>query len=133
MATRINTDGIKTTSGDYNLDELRRARERIPARRRVRGVRPAAERKKWIAFCATVANAETLVGLLRDQGIATALVCGETPAAERAEYIADFRAGRLRCLVTVLALATGFDVPDVDCILWLRPTQSPVLYVQGAG
>jgi DNA repair protein RadD len=33
----------------------------------------------------------------------------------------------------VLALATGFDVPDVDCILWLRPTQSPVLYAQGAG
>ena len=33
----------------------------------------------------------------------------------------------------MLALATGFDVPDVDCIIWLRPTQSPVLYVQGAG
>ena len=49
------------------------------------------------------------------------------------ELIASFRAGRIRCLVTVLALATGFDVPDVDCILWLRPTQSPVLYVQGAG
>jgi DNA repair protein RadD len=35
--------------------------------------------------------------------------------------------------VTVLALATGFDVPDVDAIIWCRPTQSPVLYVQGAG
>ena len=133
MATRINTDGIKTTSGDYNLDELaERVSEYLPAAAS-EACALAAERKKWIAFCATVANAETLVGLLRDQGIATALVCGETPAAERAEYIADFRAGRLRCLVTVLALATGFDVPDVDCILWLRPTQSPVLYAQGAG
>jgi DNA repair protein RadD len=35
--------------------------------------------------------------------------------------------------VTVLALSTGFDVPDVDCIIWCRPTQSPVLYVQGMG
>jgi DNA repair protein RadD len=36
-------------------------------------------------------------------------------------------------LVTVLALSVGFDVPDVDCIIWCRPTKSPVLYVQGMG
>ena len=41
-----------------------------------------------------------------------ALVCGETDKHERERHIADFRAGWLRCLVTVLALATGFDVPD---------------------
>ena len=133
LATRINTDGIKTTSGDYNLAALAdRVSEYLPAAA-MEACALAADRKKWIAFTATVANAETLVGLLREQGIATALVCGETPAAERAELIAAFRAGQLRCLVTVLALATGFDVPDVDCILWLRPTKSPVLYVQGAG
>ena len=32
-----------------------------------------------------------------------------------------------------MALATGFNVPDVDCLIWLRPTKSPVLYVQGFG
>jgi DNA repair protein RadD len=133
IATRIDTSGIKTTSGDYNIGELsERVDEYLPAAA-AEAVQLAADRRKWIAFTITVANAECLVSLLRGHGVATALVCGETPAAERAELIADFRAGRLRCLVTVLALATGFDVPDVDCILWLRPTQSPVLYVQGAG
>jgi len=133
IATRIDTAGIKTTSGDYNIGELsERVDTYLPAAA-AEAVQLAAGRRKWIAFTSTVANAEHLVGLLRGHGVATALVCGETPAAERADLIADFRAGRLRCLVTVLALATGFDVPDVDCILWLRPTQSPVLYVQGAG
>jgi DNA repair protein RadD len=133
MATRINTDGIKTTSGDYNLAELAdRVEAYLPAAA-LEACALAADRKKWIAFTATVANATALVGLLREQGIAAALVCGETPSGEREELIAAFRAGQLRCLVTVLALATGFDVPDVDCILWLRPTKSPVLYVQGAG
>jgi len=33
----------------------------------------------------------------------------------------------------VLALSVGFDVLDVDCIVWCRPTKSPVLYVQGMG
>ena len=133
MATRIDTSGIKTTSGDYNLHELAdRVDNYLPAAA-AEACALAADRRKWIAFCATVANAQSLVSLLQAQGIATALVCGETPKGEREDLIADFRAGRLRCLVTVLALATGFDVPDVDCILWLRPTQSPVLYVQGAG
>lgn len=133
MQTRIDTSGIKTTSGDYNLHDLAdRVDDYLPQAAQ-EAVTLAADRKKWIAFCATVANAQTLVDLLRGHGVTAALVCGETPATEREELIASFRAGHIRCLVTVLALATGFDVPDVDCILWLRPTQSPVLYVQGAG
>lgn len=133
VATRIDTTGVRTTSGDYNLGELAACVDAyIPAAAR-EAVQLAADRRKWIAFTATVANANALIAELRSHGIACALVCGETPKAEREELIEQFRAGLLRCLVTVLALATGFDVPDVDCILWLRPTQSPVLYVQGCG
>lgn len=133
MQTRIDTSGIKTTSGDYNLHDLADRVDNYLPQAAQEAVTLAADRKKWIAFCATVANAQTLVDLLRGHGVTAALVCGETPKTEREELIASFRAGHIRCLVTVLALATGFDVPDVDCILWLRPTQSPVLYVQGAG
>lgn len=133
MQTRIDTSGIKTTSGDYNLHDLADRVEAYLPQAAQEAAQLAADRKKWIAFCATVENATHLVQLLNAQGITASLVCGETPKTEREELIASFRAGRIRCLVTVLALATGFDVPDVDCILWLRPTQSPVLYVQGAG
>lgn len=47
--------------------------------------------------------------------------------------IAGFRADRIRALVNVAVLTTGFDVPDVDLIALARNTQSPVLYVQIAG
>ena len=87
MATRIDTAGIKTTSGDYNLGELAdRVQTYLPAAAR-EACTLAAGRKKWIAFTATVDNATTLVDLLRAQGIAAALVCGETPAQQRAESI----------------------------------------------
>jgi DNA repair protein RadD len=133
IATRIDTEGINTSNGDYNIADLSdRVSAYLPAAA-LEAFTLAQSRKKWIAFCATVANAQAFVDNLLAQGIPTVLVCGDTPALERAQSIADFRAGKLRCLVTVLALATGFDVPDVDCIIWLRPTQSPVLYVQGAG
>lgn len=133
IATQIDTSGIATTSGDYNLDQLsERVADYIEAvAREARTL--AADRKKWIAFTPTVRNAEHLVRELQGCGITATLVCGATPAQEREQHIADFRAGHIRCLVTVLALAVGFDVPDVDCIIWCRPTQSPVLFVQGCG
>lgn len=133
IATHIDTEGISTTSGDYNIAQLSQRVEQYLDGVADEAVRLAAARRKWIAFTATVENADHLAGMLRERGIAAAVVCGETPKKEREDLIAQFRRGELRCLVTVLALATGFDVPDVDCIIWARPTISPVLYVQGAG
>ena len=133
IATRITTDGISTSSGDYKLDDLAdRVDEYLPSAAD-ESIRLAEDRKKWIAFLPTVATAEHFVALLNERGIHAVLVCGSTPKVERENLIAQYKTGGIRCLVTVLALATGFDVPDVDCVIWLRPTISPVLYVQGAG
>lgn len=133
IATHIDTEGISTTSGDYNIAQLSQRVEQYLDGVADEAIRLASARRKWIAFTATVENADHLAAMLKDRGIAAAVVCGETPKKEREDLIAQFRSGELRCLVTVLALATGFDVPDVDCIIWARPTISPVLYVQGAG
>lgn len=133
IATRIDTDGLAVVNGDYKIDDLsERVAQYLPAVVRDT-LALAADRRKWIAFTPTVATAEAMVALLLEAGVPTAVVCGDTDKRERAQAIERFRAGELRCLVTVLALATGFDVPDVDAIVWCRPTQSPVLYVQGAG
>ncbi len=133
VATRIDTGNVRSTGGDYNIGDLARCVENYLPACADEAVKLAAGRRKWIAFLPTVAGADHFADLLNIRGIRTALVCGDTPKEKREQLIAQFRAGELRCLVTVLALATGFDVPDVDCILWLRPTISPVLYVQGAG
>lgn len=134
IQTQIDTTGIKTTSGDYNLHDLAERVDSYLEPIAAEACALAADRKKWIAFCPSVANAKQLAVILHSgHGIVARVVTGDTPKADREHLIAEFRAGRIRCLITVLALATGFDVPDVDCILWLRPTQSPVLYVQGAG
>ena len=134
IKTQIDTSGIKTTSGDYNLHDLAERVDHYLEPIAAEAVTLAAERKKWIAFCPSVENAKQLAVILHDgHGIVARVVTGDTSKTDREHLIAEFRAGRIRCLITVLALATGFDVPDVDCILWLRPTKSPVLYVQGAG
>jgi hypothetical protein len=60
-------------------------------------------------------------------------VLGETPAGERAATIAAYRAGRLKCLVNVAALTTGFDVQETDMLVMRRMTKSLGLYIQMTG
>jgi DNA repair protein RadD len=134
IQTRIDVSqvGIAST-GDYQIDALAQAVEAYLEAAAAESVTLAAERKKWLAFTPTVANAQHFAAALNGHGVSASVVTGDTPKKERERLIAEFRAGHIRCLVTVLALATGFDVPDVDCIVWCRPTISPVLYVQGAG
>ena len=134
VQTRIDASGVSIAStGDYNLDALAATVDAYLDAAAAESVKLAASRQKWLAFTPTIANAHNFALALQSHGLAAEVVTGDTPKKERERLIAEFRAGRIRCLVTVLALATGFDVPDVDCIVWMRPTISPVLYVQGAG
>ena len=66
-------------------------------------------------------------------GISCRVVTGETPLPERADSIAAFKAGMVRCLVNVNVLTTGFDAPRIDLLAMLRPTLSTGLYVQMVG
>ena len=133
VKTRIDVSHVGIANGDYKVNELSVEVGKYLSTVASEATRIASERRKWIAFTPSVANAESLADKLCEKGIVSAVVCGETPAQKRADLIDDFRHGQIHCLVTVLALSTGFDVPDVDCIVWCRPTKSPVLYVQGMG
>jgi DNA repair protein RadD len=61
------------------------------------------------------------------------LLTGETPSAERDHLVANFKSGKVRCMVGVDVFSTGFDAPAVDMIAIVRPTASPVWHVQSAG
>lgn len=134
LVTRINTDGVSTTGGDFNMAELS---DRVNAELEnaaTEALSIAADRRKWIAFTPTVANATAFRDILRSKGVSAEVVTGDTEKLARASLIRDFKTtDNTRCLITVMALATGFDAPSVDCLIWLRPTKSPVLYVQGFG
>ncbi len=128
-------DGIAIVNGDYNIRQLAERLDRaelIDASCREM-VRLAAGRNRWIVFCVTVEHANHVKDKLVELGVATNVVTGETSKAEREKSIAYFKAGRYRCLTTVLALGIGFDAPDIDFIGLMRNTKSPTLYVQLLG
>ena len=53
-----------------------------------------------------------------------------TPTHDRDRIISDFRAGRIMTLTNVDLIGEGFNVPDCDTVIMLRPTQSVALYIQ---
>lgn len=135
-ATRIDTHDVRLQGGEYVVSSLAAVTDKAELVRAACAeiVRLAADRRRWLVFAVTVQHAEHLAAELRDvHGVPSAVVSAKTPKGGREALIAAFRAGRLRALVNVAVLTTGFDVPELDCIALLRATKSPVLYVQIAG
>ena len=92
-----------------------------------------ANRRAWLVFAASVQHAEHIEAALRARGIDCATVHGGVDNTTRAQRLADFKAGRLRCLVNVDILTIGFNAPICDMGVLLRATASTALYVQIVG
>jgi DNA repair protein RadD len=94
-------------------------------------VEMAADRKGVMIFTSSVRHAEEILRALPPR--ISAMVVGDTEEKERDEIIAAFKAQKLKFLVNVSVLTTGFDAPHVDVIALLRPTESASLYQQIIG
>lgn len=92
-----------------------------------------ARRSRALVFCVSVAHAEFMTRALNREGLPAACVVGTTPAEERRRAPQRLASGELCALVTVDLYNEGIDLPAVDTLLLLRPTQSPVLFQQQIG
>ena len=133
--TFIETEDVRTQGDDYVVSELAKVADKaeLVASACAEIVRIGSTRRRWLVFAVTVDHAQHVRDKLVELGVSAEIVTAKTPKAERADLIARYRQGRIRCLVNVAVLTTGFDVPEIDFIALLRATQSPVLYVQIAG
>lgn len=134
-AAELDVSGVAKRGGEYVAGALEAAVDDEALTRAIvaETIERAHNRRSWLVFCAGVSHAENVARELAAQGISAACITGKTPKAEREELIAEYRAGRLRALTNANVLTTGFDAPDTDCLVMLRPTMSPGLYVQMAG
>lgn len=112
----------------------------IRARQRVDVVLQALDRylpnlddARGVGFCAGVKHAHYMSDHFQRAGIAAAVVVGSTPAEERARHQHDLRVGKLKFLFTVDVLNEGIDIPDINLVLFLRPTESLTIFLQQLG
>lgn len=132
---KINLEGVHTQAGEYNQKELafaaddpeliRLAVEEIVAYGK--------DRRAWLIFASGVVHAEHIAKEVERHGIPCAVVTGETDDTTRDRVVSDFRDGKIRCLVNVMVLTTGFNAPVCDLIALLVATKSTGKYVQIVG
>jgi superfamily II DNA or RNA helicase/diadenosine tetraphosphate (Ap4A) HIT family hydrolase/HKD family nuclease len=88
---------------------------------------------RTIAFCVTVSHADFMAEFFRRNGVAAVGVHSGPTSAPRAGSVEQLRAGELQVICTVDVFNEGLDVPEVDTVLMLRPTESPVVFLQQLG
>ena len=134
-AQQLDVSGVRKRGGEYVEKELQIAVDKDwITRAAVQEIAEfGADRRAWLAFCAGVKHAENVRDAVQAAGFTCETVTGETPKGERDRLIQAFRQGQIRCLTSVGVLGTGFNVPHVDLIALLRPTNSAGLYIQQVG
>lgn len=135
VKTHMDTTGVKVQGGDYVVSQLEAAinTDEMNDACVEEMLEHGKDRKKWLVFTAGVQHAHDVCDQIKKAGIACEYITGDTPKAERESIIAMFRSGMIQCLVNVAVLTTGFNVPDIDMLVFMRPTRSPVLYIQTIG
>jgi superfamily II DNA or RNA helicase/HKD family nuclease len=93
----------------------------------------AVSRMRALGFCVSVEHARFMAEVFRESGIAATAVWADSSDAERTAALKDLSAGRVNVVFSVDLFNEGIDVPLVDTLLLLRPTDSPTLFLQQLG
>ncbi len=86
-----------------------------------------------LGFCVSIEHADFMARKFRSIGINAQAVTSRTAQQDRADYLHELRDGKLQILFTVDLFNEGVDVPAVDTILMLRPTESATIFLQQLG
>lgn len=127
---KIDISGVSVQSGDFKSGDIATALD--PYLDRIaEEMKQYCRDRKTVVFLPLVKTSRKFRDILNKNGFQAAEVNGESK--NRAEILEDFAAGRYNVLCNSMLLTEGWDCPDVDCIVVLRPTKVRSLYCQMVG
>ncbi len=127
---QLDMSGLKTQAGDYTPGSINTALD--PYLEQI-----AEEMKKYcldrktVVFLPLIATSKKFQGILNSKGFRAAEVNGQSE--NREQVLKDFAKGKYNVICNSMLLTEGWDCPDVDCIVCLRPTKVRSLYCQMVG
>ena len=86
-----------------------------------------------LAFCSSISHAEFMKGFFAAEGVRSAAVHSGNGSDPRHSSVADLRSGDIEVLFVVDVFNEGVDIPEVATVMMLRPTDSPVVFLQQLG
>ena len=119
----------RVLDGLYSADDIR-ARHILAALTRYIG-RP--DQMRALGFCVGVGHAMRMARAFTEAGLKAEAIHGETPREARDRALSQLESGALRAIFAVDVFNEGVDLPSVDTVLFLRPTESATVFLQQLG
>jgi len=131
---QLDSKNVKKSAGDYNVKHLAEAHDKntITEAAVKETIHYGKKYKKWLVFAIDIEHADHIHKCLIKHGIKAGILHSRMNG-DRKAITQRFKTGDLQALVSVGMVTTGFDAPNIDMIVLLRPTMSAVLHVQMIG
>ena len=84
-------------------------------------------------FCVSIEHAQFMARHFTKHGVRAVAIWGDSPDTDRRKALSDLASGHIQVVFSVDLFNEGVDVPSLDTILMLRPTDSPTLFIQQLG
>lgn len=133
---------VNWRNGHYDAGELTRifTGDHSVARQRVQAILDALDKystnpqsARTLGFCVTKDHARYMADAFQKAGYRADVLLGDTPRDEREAMRSRLREGKLNYLFVVDVFNEGVDIPEVDTVLFLRPTESLTVFLQQLG
>ena len=126
----MNDNKLKTQRGEFTNDSITLALEPQIYGNIIENYKKFADNKKTIVYTHNVESSKTVAEKFNEQGYNAIQVDGSTPNQQRELAMEMFREGKVNILVNAELYGEGVDVPDCECVILLRPTESLTLFIQ---
>lgn len=142
VSDSVDLSELKWTRGGYDVSDLENVyvfNEKIAKKRANEIIRNTIEyvndieKVKGLAFCASIKHADFMSKLFNDAGIKSISLTGNTDDEIRKKAISELEKGNIKFIFTVDLFNEGVDIPEVNTILFLRPTESLTIFLQQLG
>lgn len=130
----IDLSAIKTRMGDYDKRELEQTMDKPTITGdAVATYKKHASEKRCVVMCVSIRHAEHVMQSYQAAGVPAEMIEGSMTNRERESVLDRFRAGETLVICNVQLLIEGVDIPSIEVVQWLRPTQSLIIWMQGNG
>lgn len=125
---------VRTTAGDFNQLDLNAVMNRSELVGDIveHWMKHAASRRT-VVFATSIEHSVALAREFIAQGVSAEHVDAGTPYKEREEIFGRFSSGITQVLTNCTLASVGFDLPELDAVVFARPTKSLGLYLQMLG
>lgn len=138
----VDLSSLKWTKGGYEISELENVYvlDTEVAKKRAQMIINSTikyvddiNNVKGLGFCVSIKHAEFMADEFNMAGIKSIALTRNSDSNERKEAIEKIRKGNIKFIFTVDLFNEGVDIPEINTILFLRPTESLTIFLQQLG